>query len=128
MRRRRIVRHDRDRARESLGHPQNGRVGIRMVQFFPRNARVILQRTNGGNQHNNAGVKIAVRGDDVKILLRAEIKPESRFGHHIVRQTKRQFGSDDTIGPLGNVGKWASMDNGRHAFGGLHKIGHQRVF
>ncbi len=111
-----------------IGHAQNCRPGIRRIDIRQLDAGMVFKGAHRGHENYNAGLQIAVGGDDVKIFFRSQVKTKTCFRDDIIGQPQSQVGADNAVGPLCYIGKRSAMNDGRYAFRRLNKVRKQGIF
>src|SRR3712207_3336671 len=63
------------------------------------------------------------RSLDVQEFLSAQVGTETGLRHHVIAQTQGHLRGQNAVTSMRNVGKGATMNKGRRALYGLHKVG-----
>ena len=87
-----------------------------------------FQRAHRRHDHRRLRRESGGAAFDVEELLRAEVRAEARFGHHIIRQAERRLGRNNRIAAVGDVGEGPAVNQRRVALHRLHEIGRQSLF
>ena len=100
-------------------------VGLFQIRFGY--AAVHLQRADCGYQDAGVRGQACLTAFDVEEFLRAQVSAESGFRNGKVRQTQGRAGGHDAVAAVGNVGKGAAVDDGRHMFQCLDQVRFHRI-
>src|SRR3712207_4681415 len=86
-------------------------------------ATVHLQSKRGTYQNGQPGLKSGLTTLDVQKFLSAQVGTETGLRHHVIAQTQGHLRGQNAVTSMRNVGKGATMNKGRRALYGLHKVG-----
>jgi len=77
---------------------------------------------HGGDEDGGGGDDAGGRGDEVHVLLEAEVGGEAGFVDDVVGEAETHLLGEDGAGAVGDVGEGAAVDEGGCAFGGLDEV------
>ena len=90
--------------------PTGERGHVRRSEIFLLDAAMHLERSDRGDDHRGLRIQLAEPALDVEKLLRAEIRAETRFGHHDVTEGQSEPGGHQRIAPVGDVPERTTVD------------------
>ena len=103
------------------------RFHIGFFQICFGHAAMHLQGAYRGDQHAGVRRQARLTAFDIKEFLGSQVGAESGFRNGKVRQPQGRTGGHDAVAAVGDVGKGAAVDDGRHMFQSLDQIRFYRI-
>ncbi len=88
---------------------------------------VVLERPDGGDEHDCARAEIADPARDVEELLHPHVGREAGLGDHVLAELQSDAVGDERVVPVGDVRERTAVDEGRLALERLHEVRLDRV-
>ena len=107
---------------DEVGAPGAHGTGVLRLQVRQGDAAVVFQCPHRRDDHRQVGGEAALAGHDVDVLLRSEIRAETRFRHDDVAELRRRTRGDDGVRAVGDVGEGPSVDERGGALQGLDEV------
>ena len=95
---------------------------VRFLDMFHCHASVQLESLGGGNDDGQLWLETCLATFDVVELLSTEVGTEACLCDDVVTISHCQFGSEDGVAAVCNVGERTSMHESRCLFRGLHEV------
>ncbi len=100
----------------------------RLARADIEQAAVGLEAAHCGHQHHAGGGQAGLAALDVEELLQPHVGAKTRFGHHVIGETKGHAIGDHRGVAVGDIGKGTGVYQHRGLLCGLHQGRLQRVF
>ncbi|MBA7604303.1 hypothetical protein ES703_11423 [subsurface metagenome] len=97
-------------------------LGVGLLELAVLDARVPLQRLDGGYYHNQIGLQPTRPGCDVAELLHAQIGSEAGLHYDVGRQLEGGLDGGQAGAAVGDVGEGTAVDYSRCVLKGLHQV------